>query len=109
MSHILSTNNQVSLYWEVLQLPEKSGILITSESVGALIRAYSKMGLAKVAIKCFGRISELDCKPDAHAYNSILRVVLRKDLFVLAFAVYDMMLKSNCFPDGHTCNLLVDG
>ncbi|KAJ1382731.1 Tetratricopeptide-like helical domain superfamily [Sesbania bispinosa] len=85
VSEILYTNNWFSLYWEALELLKKSGVLITSESVRALIRSYSLMGLTEKAIETFGRMHELDCKPDIHTYNTILKAVLRKELFLLAF------------------------
>ncbi|KAJ1382595.1 Tetratricopeptide-like helical domain superfamily [Sesbania bispinosa] len=109
VSEILYTNNWFSLYWEALELLKKSGVLITSESIRALIRSYSLMGLTEKAVETFGRMHELDCKPDIHTYNTILKAVLRKELFLLAFAVYSMVLKSNCCPDEYTYNMLIDG
>ncbi|RYR23261.1 hypothetical protein Ahy_B03g068514 isoform B [Arachis hypogaea] len=109
VSCTLATKEWCSIYWDALQLLKKSGIFISSESVRALIRTYSYMGLAEEAIKCFDRMSEFDCEPDAHAYNTILKVVLKKDLFVLAFSLYNVMLRSNSLPDDHTYTLLIGG
>ncbi|KAL4326778.1 hypothetical protein AHAS_Ahas13G0034100 [Arachis hypogaea] len=109
VSCTLATTEWCSLYWDALQLLKKSGIFISSESVRALIRTYSYMGLAEEAIQCFDRMSEFDCEPDAHAYNTILKVVLKKDLFVLAFSLYNVMLRSNSLPDDHTYTLLIGG
>ncbi|KAL4389091.1 hypothetical protein AHAS_Ahas03G0010400 [Arachis hypogaea] len=109
VSCTLATKEWCSLYWDALQLLKKSEIFISSESVRALIRTYSYMGLAEEAIQCFDRMSEFDCEPDAHAYNTILKVVLKKDLFVLAFSLYNVMLRSNSLPDDHTYTLLIGG
>ncbi|RYR23253.1 hypothetical protein Ahy_B03g068508 isoform A [Arachis hypogaea] len=109
VSCTLATKEWCSLYWDALQLLKKYGIFISSESVRALIRTYSYMGLAEEAIQCFDRMSEFDCEPDAHAYNTILKVVLKKDLFVLAFSLYNVMLRSNSLPDDHTYTLLIGG
>ncbi|KAL1309777.1 hypothetical protein AAHE18_17G202700 [Arachis hypogaea] len=109
VSCTLATKEWCSLYWDALQLLKKSGIFVSSESVRALIRTYSYMGLAEEAIQCFDRMSEFDCEPDAHAYNTILKVVLKKDLFVLAFSLYNVMLRSNSLPDDHTYTLLIGG
>ncbi|KAJ1425415.1 Tetratricopeptide-like helical domain superfamily [Sesbania bispinosa] len=109
VSQILYTNNWFSLYWEALELLKKSGVLITSESVRALIRSYSLMGLTEKALETFSRMHELDCKPDTHTFNTILKALLRKELFLLAFAVYSMVLKSNSCPDQYTYNMLIDG
>ncbi|KAK7280133.1 hypothetical protein RJT34_25195 [Clitoria ternatea] len=109
VSEVLCTNKRFSHYWEALELLKKAGVLITSDSVRPLIRAYWQMGLADKAIESFGRMSELGCRPDAHAFNTILNVALRKDLFFLALGVYNLMLKSNCSPDEYTYNVLIDG
>ncbi|XLR60695.1 hypothetical protein HN51_003967 [Arachis hypogaea] len=109
VSCTLATKEWCSLYWDAIQLLKKYRIFISSESVRALIRTYSYMGLAEEAIQCFDRMSKFDCEPDAHAYNTILKVVLKKDLFVLPFLLYNVMLSSNSLPDDHTYTLLIGG
>ncbi|PNY07508.1 pentatricopeptide repeat-containing protein at1g79540-like protein [Trifolium pratense] len=109
VSDILSCNNWHSIYWEALELLNKKGILLTSDSVRALVRSYSHLGHTDKAIEVFGRMRELDVIPDAHIYNTILRDVLRKQLFELASALYTTMVKSNVVPNLNTYNMLIDG
>ncbi|WVZ02526.1 hypothetical protein V8G54_023332 [Vigna mungo] len=109
VSAVLCTNNWFSLYWEALEYLKKSGVLITSDSVCVLIWACWRVGLIDKAIESFGRMGELGCIPDARAYNAILDIVFQKELFVLGFAVYNLMLKSNCCPNERTYGRLIGG
>ncbi|GAU27088.1 hypothetical protein TSUD_103970 [Trifolium subterraneum] len=82
---------------------------ILAHSVRALVRSYSSLGLTNNAIKVFDQMPELGVIPDAHMYNTILRDVLKKQLFELALALYTTMIKSNVVPDHYTYNMLIDG
>ncbi|KAL9313763.1 hypothetical protein ACSQ67_019215 [Phaseolus vulgaris] len=109
VSEVICTNNWFSLYWEGLEHIKKSGVFISSDSVYVLIRAYWQVGLAEKAIESFGRMGEVGSVPDAHAYNIILDIAFKKELFVLALAVYNLMLKSNCCPSERIYNMLIGG
>ncbi|PNY08478.1 pentatricopeptide repeat-containing protein at1g79540-like protein [Trifolium pratense] len=109
VSDFLARNNLHSIYWEALELLNKKGILLTSDSVRALVRSYSHLGQTNKAIETFGRMRELGIVPDAHIYNTILRDVLRKQLFELAFALYNTMVKCNVVLNDYTYNMLIDG
>ncbi|KAK2369344.1 pentatricopeptide repeat-containing protein [Trifolium repens] len=109
VSDVLARNKWHSIYWEALQLLNKKGILLTSDSVRALVRSYSHLGHTDKAIEVFGRMRELGVIPDAHIYNTILRDVLRKQLFELALALYNTMVKCNVVLNDCTYNMLIDG
>ncbi|GAU24454.1 hypothetical protein TSUD_319310 [Trifolium subterraneum] len=109
VSDILARNNWHSIYWEALELLNKKDILLTSDSVRALVRSYSYAGHTNKAIEAFGRMRELGIIPDAHMYNTILRDVLRKQLFELALALYNTMVKCNVVLDEYAYNMLIDG
>ncbi|KFK42358.1 hypothetical protein AALP_AA2G245700 [Arabis alpina] len=71
---------------------------------------YAKMGMVEKAVESFGKMKEFDCRPDVCTYNVILRVMMREEVFfMLAFAVYNEMLKCNCSPNGYTFGILMDG
>jgi pentatricopeptide repeat protein len=71
VSGILARNNWHSIYWEALELLNKKGILLTSDSVRALVRSYSNLGQTNKAIEAFGRMREFGVIPDGHMYNTI--------------------------------------
>jgi len=109
VNRILFHKNWYSIYWEALELLKKKGVLVTSDSVRALVRSYSYMGYTEKAIESFVRMREFGVEPDAHMYNTILRDVLNEKLFVLALALFTTMLKSNVEPNFYTYNMLIDG
>ncbi|XP_059454180.1 pentatricopeptide repeat-containing protein At1g79540 [Corylus avellana] len=97
------------LYWETLQDLKNFQIPITSNAFRVLIAGYAKMGMAEKAVEAFSTMKDFDCKPDVFTYNCVLHVMMRKQVFLLALAVYNQMLKSNCGPDLATYNILIDG
>ncbi|RYR63221.1 hypothetical protein Ahy_A04g021023 [Arachis hypogaea] len=105
VSCTFATKEWCSLYWEALQLRKKSGIFISSESVRALIRTYSYMGLAEESIQCFDRMSEFDCEPDAHTYNTILKWKKVDE----AFRLFNTMKENGYLPTLRCYNVLIDG
>lgn len=109
VNRILFNKNWYSIYWEALELLKKNGVLVTSDSVRALVRSYSHMGYTEKAIESFSRMREFGVEPDAHMYNTILRDVLNEKLLELALALYTTMLKSNVDPNFYTYNMLIDG
>ena len=109
VNRILFHQNWYSIYWEALELLKKKGVLVTSDSVRALVRSYSYMGYTEKAIESFVRMREFGVEPDAHMYNTILREVLNEKLLELALALYTTMLKSYVEPNFYTYNMLIDG
>ena len=57
------------------------------------------MGFAEKAVEVFSTVKDFDCKPDVFTYNSVLHVMVQKQVFLLALAVYNQMLKLNCNPN----------
>ncbi|GAV79916.1 PPR domain-containing protein/PPR_1 domain-containing protein/PPR_2 domain-containing protein [Cephalotus follicularis] len=106
---MLYKDNLFDLYLQTLEQVKNSGGLIGSDAFLVLINAYSKLGLPKEAVEAFGKMNDFDCKPDVLAYNAILRVMMRKEVFILALAVYNQMLKANCLPNCSTFCILIDG
>ncbi|KAH0852391.1 LOW QUALITY PROTEIN: hypothetical protein HID58_094055 [Brassica napus] len=107
---MLSKENGCDLYWQTLEELKSSGVSVDSYCFLVLISAYAKMGSAEKAVESFGRMKEFGCRPDVFTYNAVLRVMMRKEVFfMLAFAVYNEMLKCNCAPNRYTFGVLMDG
>ena len=96
-------------YWKILEELKNSNIQIHSPTFTVLIEAYAKSGLAEKAMESFGRMKDFDCKPDVHTYNSILHVLVQKEVFLLALAVYNRMLKLDYNPNRSTFVILIHG
>ncbi|ESQ27164.1 hypothetical protein EUTSA_v10018150mg [Eutrema salsugineum] len=108
--NILSEENGCDLYWQTLEELKSGGVSVDSYCFCVLISAYAKMGMAEKAVESFGRMKEFDCRPDVFTYNVILQVMMREEVFfMLAFAVYNEMLKCNCSPNRYTFGILMDG
>lgn len=105
----LFNENVFELFWKTLEELKISRVPITSYPFAVLIAAYAKFGMATQAVESFGRMKEFDCKPDVFTYNSILYVMVKKEVLLLALAVYNMMLKSNCGPSCSTYGILIQG
>ncbi|KAL1218868.1 Pentatricopeptide repeat-containing protein [Cardamine amara subsp. amara] len=107
---MLSEGNGCDLYWQTLEELKSGGVSVNSYCFCVLISAYAKMDMAEKAVESFGKMKEFDCRPDVFTYNVILRVMMRKEMFfMLAFAVYNEMLKCNCSPNRYTFGILMDG
>ncbi|CAN7041787.1 unnamed protein product [Brassica rapa subsp. trilocularis] len=107
---MLSKENGCDLYWQTLEELKSSGVSVDSYCFLVLISAYAKMGSAEKAVESFGRMKEFGCRPDVFTYNAVLRLMMRKEVFfMLAFAVYNEMLKCNCAPNRYTFGVLMDG
>lgn len=101
------------LYWKILDEVKKCENecenRIDSAAFAVMISAYWKIKKAEKAVETFGRMRQFDCKPDLFVYNWILHVVVKKNVILLALAVYNMMLKSNNRPNSSTFNILIHG
>lgn len=107
--HAISRNSWFSLYLEALEQLRNSGVLLASKSYRILLREYRRMGMVEEVLQVFCRMRELGCKPDAHVYNTVIKSLLQKKMYLLVFALYNLMLKSNRSPDEYTYSLLIDG
>ncbi|KAM7500159.1 hypothetical protein LguiA_024573 [Lonicera macranthoides] len=99
----------IGLYWEALEEVKNLGVKIPSRAFVVLIAGYWKMNEAEKAVECFGRMKDFDCKPDLFTYNMVLHIMVKKEVILLALAVYNMMLKSNSYPNCSTFSILIDG
>lgn len=105
----LVKDNAFELYWKTLQELKDSSTEISSDAFSVLIEAYSKAGMAEKAVQSFGMMKDFECKPNIFAYNLILHVLVRREAFLLALAVYNQMLKCNLNPNVVTYSILIHG
>ncbi|PON38361.1 Tetratricopeptide-like helical domain containing protein [Trema orientale] len=97
------------LYWRALEQLRDRGLPITSYAFTVLIKGFEKLGMAEKAVESFGRMRDFNCKPNLIIYNTILHIVVQKQVYLLALAVYNEMLKSNYSPSVTTYNILIGG
>ncbi|XP_038901213.1 pentatricopeptide repeat-containing protein At1g79540 [Benincasa hispida] len=105
----LVKDNAFELYWKTLQELKDSAIEISSDAFSVLIEAYLKAGMEEKAVESFGLMRDFDCKPNVFAFNLILHLLVRKEAFLLALAVYNQMLKCNLNPNVVTYGILIHG
>ncbi|XP_028791078.1 pentatricopeptide repeat-containing protein At1g79540 [Neltuma alba] len=105
----ITRNNWFSLYAEAIEQLRTSRVLLTSEAYRILLRTYVRLGRLEEAITVFCQMRELYCEFDAHTYNTIIKPLLQKEMYLLVFALYNLMIKLNCCPDDYTYSLLIDG
>ena len=67
------------------------------------------MGIAEKAVEVFSTKKGFDCKSDVFIYNSVLHVMVQKQVLLLALAVYNKMLKLNCHSNVTTYSILIEG
>ncbi|XP_016648808.1 PREDICTED: pentatricopeptide repeat-containing protein At1g79540 isoform X2 [Prunus mume] len=106
---MLVRDDAFELYWRTLEQLRDCGLPIGSAAFAVLINGYAKLDMAEKAVETFGRMKDFDCEPNAFAYNAILYVMVRKELFLLVLAVYNQMLKSNHTPSRNTYGILING
>ncbi|XP_059646286.1 pentatricopeptide repeat-containing protein At1g79540 isoform X1 [Cornus florida] len=106
---MLIKDNGFEMYWKTLEELNSCEVPISSDAFAVLIAAYWKLHMAEKAVESFGRMKDFDCNPDLFTYNMILHVMVKKEVLLLALAVYNMMLKSNCGPNCSTFSILIDG
>ncbi|KAK3217888.1 hypothetical protein Dsin_011858 [Dipteronia sinensis] len=107
--NMLLEPNGFDLYWTTLEELKESGVPVTSSAFDVLISGYAKAGACEKVLESFGKMKEFDCVPDVFVYNTILHAVLRKQVYLMALALYNQMLKLNCMPTRHTFNILIGG
>ncbi|KAF8399947.1 hypothetical protein HHK36_015819 [Tetracentron sinense] len=109
MIDMLCGANGFELAWKVLEELRTCGIPIVSQAFTVLITAYAKLGMAEKAVESFGRMKEFDCRSNTFTYNTILHILVEKEVYLLALAVYNQMLKADCRPNRATFSILIDG
>ncbi|KAF6150068.1 hypothetical protein GIB67_002850 [Kingdonia uniflora] len=95
--------------WESLELLRSCGIPIVSQAFTVLISAYLKSGMVEEAIESFSRMEEFSCKPETFTWNTVLHVLVKKEVHMLGLEVFNGMLKSDCRPNHATFCILLDG
>ncbi|KAL0404943.1 UNVERIFIED_CONTAM: Pentatricopeptide repeat-containing protein [Sesamum radiatum] len=103
------SGNSFHLYWSVLDELRDEKLPVPADAFVVLILGYWRSRKAEKAVETFGRMNDYECKPNLAAYNVILHVLVKKDVILLALAVYNMMLKSNCRIGCDTFSVLIDG
>ncbi|XAR68504.1 hypothetical protein NMG60_11003643 [Bertholletia excelsa] len=106
---LIVRDNGFEMYWRTLEKLRSCGVPISADAFTVLISGYFKAHMPDEAVEAFGRMKDFNCKPDLHTYNVILHVMVRREVILLALAVYNMMLKSNCAPNCATFTMLIDG
>ncbi|VFQ72206.1 unnamed protein product [Cuscuta campestris] len=106
---MLSKDGNLDLYWKTLEEVRNSAMPIYPDAFAVMISAYWKLDKAEMAIECFERMKDFDCRANLCTYNSILHGLVQKGVILLALAVYSKILKSNCLPNSSTFNILIDG
>ncbi|GMH29393.1 hypothetical protein Nepgr_031236 [Nepenthes gracilis] len=106
---VIRKDGGFEVYGKVLEELRSCGVSIPSDAFLVLISSFWKVGIPEKAVESFGMMREFECKPDVFTYNAILYVMVQKEVFLLALAVYNQMLKSNCSPNRATYSILIDG
>lgn len=101
--------NSFDLYWSVLDELRNQKLSVSADAFSALILGYWRLKMAEKAMETFGRMKDYECKPDLVIYNVILNILVKKDVIMLAMAVYSTILKSNFMLGCDTFNVLIDG
>ncbi|KAI3448878.1 hypothetical protein Pfo_005543 [Paulownia fortunei] len=101
--------NSFDLYWSVLDELRNEKLPISANAFVVLILGYWRLRKAEKAVETFGKMKDYGCKPNLASCNVILHVLVKKDVILLALAVYNMMLKLNCRMGCDTFSVLIDG
>ncbi|KAH7684806.1 TPR-like protein [Dioscorea alata] len=95
--------------WQVLSDFHSSGNPVHPAAFTVLISAYSAADLPEKAVETFSRMQDFGSRPNTFTYNTLLRVLIEKDVILLSMAVYNLMLKSDCLPNSASYGILIDG
>nr|POE98340.1 pentatricopeptide repeat-containing protein [Quercus suber] len=80
-----------------------------SETIFIPLTWYAQVGIAEKAVEVFSTKKDFDCRSDVFIYNSVLPVMVQKQVLLLAIAVYNQMLKLNCHSNVTTYSILIEG
>ncbi|KAK9160053.1 hypothetical protein Syun_006394 [Stephania yunnanensis] len=61
------------------------------------------------AVDSFGQTKDFNSCPNTFTYNTMLHLLVQKQVYVLALAVYNQMMKSDCRLNRATYGILIDG
>nr|GMC85958.1 short-chain type dehydrogenase/reductase-like [Ipomoea batatas] len=95
------------LYWKTLEEVKNFAMPICSDAFAVLISAYWKLNKAEMAVECFGRMKDFNCKANPFTYNVILHVMAKR--IDDACTLFNLMKTRGCSADFVTYNVLLNG
>lgn len=110
MAVVLARGNGLKDLWEFLKTMDKRGNeLVTTPTITCLMKVLGEEGFVKEATAAFYRMKQFHCKPDVHAYNTILLALCRVGNFKKArFLLEQMELPGfRCPPDTYTYTIMI--
>ncbi|XP_019159125.1 PREDICTED: pentatricopeptide repeat-containing protein At1g77405 [Ipomoea nil] len=98
----------LKLLLDFLKKMSKRG-LVTTPTITCLIKVLGEEGLANEALFTFYRMKQFHCRPDVHAYNTVIYALCRVGNFKKAkFLLEQMELPGfRCPPDAFTYTVLI--
>ncbi|CAH9127115.1 unnamed protein product [Cuscuta epithymum] len=83
--------------------------LVTTPTITCLIKVLGEEGLVNEALFTFYRMKQFHCRPDVHAYNTLIYALCRVGNFKKAKILLDQMELPgfNCPPDKFTYTVLI--
>lgn len=111
MACVLARGNRLDVLWKFLKLMSrrrKDG-LVTTATVTCLIKVLGEEGLVNHALTLFSQMRRFYCKPDVHAYNTILFALCRVGNFKRARLLLQQMELPGfrCPADTFTYTILI--
>ncbi|GER49150.1 pentatricopeptide repeat-containing protein [Striga asiatica] len=87
--------------WDLLkEIGEKNGKgIVNTESLNALLAAFSRLGKGKAAFDLFNKFEEFGCPLNADTYYLTLEALCKRSLYNWASLVCDKMLNADMLPD----------
>ncbi|KAG0496730.1 hypothetical protein HPP92_001421 [Vanilla planifolia] len=98
-----------SCFWSSLSDLQSSSIPVHPNNFAALMSAYNAAGLTENAVEAFTRMPEFASRPNTFTYNTILHILVGKDMVLLAMSIFNQMIKSDCSPNSSTYAILIHG
>ncbi|KAK9726091.1 hypothetical protein RND81_05G189800 [Saponaria officinalis] len=110
MGIVLAKANKLSELWEFLKTWSGAGTgLVTTMSITCLMKCLGEEGLVNEAARVFYRMKQYDCKPDVHAYNTLIYALCRVGFLKKAKSLLQQMELPGfrCPPDRFTYTILI--
>ncbi|KAK8964830.1 hypothetical protein KSP40_PGU014719 [Platanthera guangdongensis] len=98
-----------SAFWSSLSDLHSSSIPVHPHAFAALISAYHAAGFPEKAVEAFNRMPEFASRPNTFTYNTILNILAREGMILLAMSIYNQMVQSDCRPNSATYTVLIHG
>lgn len=105
---ILANSKEIHIVKALMQDVIKDKIDMIPNIFSMAARAYAHAGMLEDAVSAFNSMEEYGCKPDSHAYDIIIDILVKGGCPERAYAMYHKMLERGFFPKLYVCNLLVD-